>query len=204
MKRLAKDYLCQGYSPIIVNAENLKNIDEKQILQDFNERFGLSFSMDSSKTILLIDNFSKQRLKDNVLDRFLSEITEKFFKVFIFVDKNNFFMNSNKYLKYKLKEVEILNFGYAKRNELYKKWYSIGEDIDVLKTDNEMYGKIDALANHFDILMKKNIMDSRPIYILTIIQTLENMSTNNNYQLTSYGQCYYVLLTGMLKKQIYP
>ena len=66
-------------------------------------------------------------------------------------------MNSNKYLKYKLKEVEILNFGYAKRNELYKKWYSIGEDIDVLKTDNEMYGKIDALANHFDILMKKNI-----------------------------------------------
>lgn len=200
MKRLAKDYLCQGYSPIIVNAENLKNIDEKQILQDFNERFGLSFSMDSSKTILLIDNFSKQRLKDNVLDRFLSEITEKFFKVFIFVDKNNFFMNSNKYLKYKLKEVEILNFGYAKRNELYKKWYSIGEDIDVLKTDNEMYGKIDALANHFDILMKKNIMDSRPIYILTIIQTLENMSTNNNYQLTSYGQCYYVLLTGMLKK----
>ncbi|EOR08824.1 NACHT domain-containing protein [Acinetobacter beijerinckii] len=200
MKRLAKDYLCQGYSPIIVNAENLKNIDEKQILQDFNERFGLSFSMDSSKTILLIDNFSKQRLKDNVLDRFLSEITEKFFKVFIFVDKNNFFMNSNKYLKYKLKEVEILNFGYAKRNELYKKWYSIGEDIDVLKTDNEMYGKIDTLANHFDILMKKNIMDSRPIYILTIIQTLENMSTNNNYQLTSYGQCYYVLLTGMLKK----
>ncbi|WP_151958933.1 NACHT domain-containing protein [Acinetobacter junii] len=200
MKRLAKDYLSQGYSPIVVNAENLKNIDEKQILQDFNERFGLSFSIDSSKTILLIDNFSKQRLKDNVLDKFLSEITEKFFKVFIFVDKNNFFMNSNKYLKYKFKEVEILNFGYAKRNELYKRWYSVGEDIDVLKTDNEMYGKIDALANHFDILMKKNIMDSRPIYILTIIQTLENMSTNNNYQLTSYGQCYYVLLTGMLKK----
>jgi hypothetical protein len=49
--------------------------------------------------------------------------------------------------------------------------------------------------------MKKNIMDSRPIYIISIMQTLENLSyTNGNYSLTSYGQCYHVLITGMLSK----
>lgn len=200
MKRLASDYLDGGYYPVTVNFENNRTTELEKLISIFNEKYGLNFQLSKEKTILLIDDFSKLNLKDSYLDDFLRKVTDSCFKVFIFVDKSKFFMNSNKYLKYKFQEVEILNFGYAKRNELYKKWYEIGEDNEIIKIDNVMYKKVDALASHFDTLMKKNIMDSRPIYILTIIQTLENMSTGNNYQLTSYGQCYYVLLTGMLKK----
>ena len=200
MKKLAMDCLEEGFNSIVLDASELNNIDLNILVSGFNKKYGLNVSLEDSNNVLFIDNFSKQRFKDSYLDKFLKEVTEKFKKVYIFVDKNSFYTGSSKYLKFNFQDVEILNFGYSKRNELYKKWYSIGEDVDFIQTDNNFYSKIDALSTHFDALMKKNVMDSRPIYILTIIQTLENMSNNNSYQLTSYGQCYYVLLTGMLKR----
>lgn len=200
MKKLAMDCLNSGFNAVVLDASDLSNIDLNILVGNFNKKYNLNISLGNKNNVLFIDNFSKQRFKDSYLNKFLKDITENFDKVYIFIDKNSFYSGSSKYLKFNFQDVEILNFGYAKRNELYKKWYSIGEDIDFIQTDNNLYSKIDALSTHFDALMKKNVMDSRPIYILTIIQTLENMSTNNSYQLTSYGQCYYVLLTGMLKR----
>ena len=44
-------------------------------------------------------------------------------------------------------------------------------------------------------------MDSRPIYLITIIQILDNFaSTSDKFTFTSFGYCYQALITSMLTK----
>ncbi|NDW26951.1 ATP-binding protein, partial [Acinetobacter baumannii] len=199
-KKIAKDYLSKDEKIILLNGIDIKTNNIDRLVQKFYEKYSLEAFKDLSDVVLLIDDFSKQNMKEDILEGFLEELCGKFKKVIIFIDKNNFIQNTAKYLKIHFNEVEILPFGHLKRHEIIKKWVTIGDD-DINVISNEVYVKIDNISAHFDIIMKKNIMDSRPIYIISIMQTLENLSmTNGNYSLTSYGQCYHVLITSMLNK----
>lgn len=199
-KKIAKDYLSRDEKIILLNGIDIKTNNIDRLVQKFYEKYSLEAFNDLNDVVLLIDDFSKQNMKDDILEKFLEELCSKFKKVIIFIDKNNFIQNTAKYLKIHFNEVEILPFGHLKRHEIIKKWVTIGDD-DINVISNEVYVKIDNISAHFDIIMKKNIMDSRPIYIISIMQTLENLSmTNGNYSLTSYGQCYHVLITSMLNK----
>lgn len=199
-KKIAKDYLTADQKIILLNGSDIKTNKIENLVQIFYEKYSLEKFERLDDVILMIDDFSKQNIKDDVLENLLKDFCSKFRKVIIFIDKNNFMQNTPKYLKGQFNEVEVLPFGYLKRHEIIKKWVTIGEDEATI-ISNDMYAKIDSLSSHFDIIMKKNIMDSRPIYIISIMQTLENLSiTNGNYSLTSYGQCYHVLIISMLNK----
>ncbi|MCU7226264.1 hypothetical protein OC498_15480, partial [Acinetobacter bohemicus] len=43
-------------------------------------------------------------------------------------------------------------------------------------------------------------MDAKPMYILTIIQTLDNINLSRDFSLTSYGHCYNSLILSLLQK----
>lgn len=200
LKKIAKDYLDNNQKIILLNGSDIKTNKVENLIQKFYEKYSLETFGNLDDVILIIDDFSKQNIKDEILKNLLDDFCSRFKKVIIFIDKNSFIQNTPKYLNSHFNEVEILPFGHLKRHEIIKKWVTIGED-EATTISNEMYAKIDGLSSHFDIIMKKNIMDSRPIYIISIMQTLENLSmTNGNYSLTSYGQCYHVLIISMLNK----
>lgn len=199
-KKISKDYLNNNQKIVLLNGSDIKTNKVENLVQKFYEKYSLEEFESLDDVILLIDDFSKQNIRDDVLESLLDDFCSKFKKVIIFIDKNKFIQNTPRYLKSQFNEVEILPFGHLKRHEIIKKWVTIGEE-EVTNISNDMYAKIDGLSSHFDIIMKKNIMDSRPIYIISIMQTLENLSmTNGNYSLTSYGQCYHVLIISMLNK----
>ncbi len=200
-KKIAKDFLAKESKIILLNGDEIKTDNIQKLIQEFYEKFSLEKFDDLDDVILIIDDFSKQNIKDNILESLLKSFCDTFKKVILFVDKNNFIQNTGKYLRHDFNEVEILPFGYQKRHEFIKKWVTIGDENEIDVISNDIYAKIDNISSHFDIIMKKNIMDSRPIYIISIMQTLENLSiTNGNYSLTSYGQCYHVLIVSMLNK----
>lgn len=200
LKKIAKDYINNNQKIILLNGSDIKTNKVENIIQKFYEKYSLETFGNLDDVILIIDDFSKQNIKDEILKNLVDDFCSRFKKVIIFIDKNNFIQNTPKYINNHFNEVEILPFGHLKRHEIIKKWVTIGED-EATTISNEIYAKIDALSSHFDIIMKKNIMDSRPIYIISIMQTLENLSmTNGNYSLTSYGQCYHVLIISMLNK----
>lgn len=199
MKKLAKELISQNYYAIVVDASNIRDTDPNEIIKKFNKSYGLT-NDDQRKYVLLVDDLPKLNIRPNYHEDFFSNVESFFEKVYFFIDKMDFYGTSHKHLKSKYDMFEILNFGYLKRNEIYKKWYSIGADLNVEVNDNELLKKIDTMASHFDILMKKNIMESKPIYILTIIQTLDNIASTKDFSLTSYGHCYSTLLQGMLAK----
>ena len=104
MKKLAMDCLEEGFNSIVLDASELNNIDLNILVSGFNKKYGLNVSLEDSNNVLFIDNFSKQRFKDSYLDKFLKEVTEKFKKVYIFVDKNSFYTGSSKYLKFNFQD----------------------------------------------------------------------------------------------------
>lgn len=200
-KKLAQDYLNKNKKIIYLNGIDIRSSDINVLIQEYRDKYEVSDIESLDNITLFIDDFEKQRLKPQHLDKLLKVISENFNEVVIFIDKKSLMHNRINYVKHGFKEVEILPFGYKKRHELIKKWVLLESDNDENIITSDTYSRIDLFARNFDSIMKKNIMDSRPIYIISIIQTLENLSyTNGNYSLTSYGQCYHVLITGMLSK----
>jgi hypothetical protein len=199
MKKFAKELISKNFYVIVVNASDIRDTDPNEIIKKFNKNYGL-INDDQKKYVLLVDDLPKLNIKPNYHESFFKNIELLFEKVYFFIDKMDFYGTSHKHLKSKYAMFEILNFGYLKRNEIYKKWYNIGVDPSGISNENEHLKKIDTMASHFDILMKKNIMESKPIYILTIIQTLDNITSTKDFSLTSYGHCYSTLLQGMLAK----
>lgn len=82
---------------------------------------------------------------------------------------------------------KFYNLGNYKREELIKKWVSIGVEETIC--DEELYTQCDSLKQHLDTVIKKNIVPSRPIYVLMILQMFE-ATAKQNIELTSYGHCY--------------
>ncbi|MEQ1120744.1 hypothetical protein [Acinetobacter seifertii] len=180
---------------------DIKSTDILNVISTYKNRYGINDLLPLNQVTLFIDDFEKQKLKPQHLDTLLKKLSNEFAQVVIFIDKNAIIQDRSKYIKHGFIEVEILPFGYKKRHELIKKWVLLESGNDENVISDEIYNRIDLFSRHFDSIMKKNIMDSRPIYIISIMQTLENLSyTNGNYSLTSYGQCYHVLITGMLSK----
>lgn len=200
LKTIGKGYIDRGQEIVILNGKDLKSTSIEDLLKKFYKNFSVSKINNLKESVLLIDDFSKQNLQNQSFDTLLSKLTEEFRKVIIFIDKHKFIQESGKYLKHNFQDVEILPFGYHKRHEFIKKWLTIGNINREENISNELYNQIDNIANHFNTIMKKNIMDSRPIYLITIIQTLENLSQNTNFNLTSFGQCYQILINEMLRK----
>ncbi|MFH2035313.1 MAG: hypothetical protein ABIJ45_02830, partial [Candidatus Zixiibacteriota bacterium] len=145
--------------------------------------------------ILIIDDFHLMQLNVKYQKKFLDIITDIFNKIIIFssnlikYDEHRFIELSD-FMQY-----EILPFGHLLRDQLIEKWISMGQEetIDIkLKL-----AEIDYSTRHINSIIRKNIVPSKPLYILTILQTLDNKKTSD-FGLTSYGHCYQSLIHNAL------
>ena len=95
----------------------------------------------------------------------------------------------------------ILHFGYEKREELICKWNSIGVIETISNEELERLNKASRLQ--VDAIIRKNVVPSKPFFVLSILQLLET-SRPSEFSLTSYGHCYHCLITEALRKANIP
>lgn len=95
------------------------------------------------------------------------------------------------------KESKLLGFGNAKREEIVKKWITLGVEETIEEAD--LHTKCDELKAQLNAVIKKNIVPTKPIYILMLIQIFEAY-TQKNLELTSYGHCYQQLIYQSFEK----
>lgn len=200
LKKYSSDLIKLGFQVVTLKAEDVKHFSAEQLLKSCSNKFGIKYDVDNPNYVLLIDDFHNLKISEKYEASFLNSITNFFKKIYFFVDKQHFFGDRSKHLNVKFEIFEIKNLGHVKRNELYSKWYSIGVDSLYTQNDDEFLKKIDKLTNHFDLLLRKNVMDAKPMYILTIIQTLDNINLSRDFSLTSYGHCYNTLILSLLQK----
>lgn len=193
LKNVYKKSLCKEILPIYVNAKDIKKSDPadvigKSYLKQYDGSFDDAASID---TIILIDNLELIALNDKFTNTFLDNLKKKY-EFIVITCQNSFEMVASEipsldnYFK-----AEILGLGNVKREEVVKKWISLGieESID----DSDLYRECDELKNHLDTVLKKNIVPGKPIYILMLLQMFE-ANAKLNVELTSYGHCYQQLI----------
>jgi predicted MPP superfamily phosphohydrolase len=203
---LYKRYYEMGLTPIYLRGKYCSETDVKKLVkkalkeQYNNKNVDLFFQL--NKKVLLLDNFHKSSLNSKYKKR-LVESFDKNFEVIV-VTSDNTFSSKNvteeatsfkEYLKYKL-----LPLGHEKRSELIEQWLLIGEDKLTVQ-EEEILNNVKLRFNEINSLIGNRLMPSYPIFILTLLQSLdENLQ---NFSQTSYANIYLVLIkAGLIKEGI--
>jgi hypothetical protein len=200
-KRAFNLLLSCGYVPVVLEGKKINQSDVYSLaLRAFKEQYA-DVSKDDYDQIaqkaLIVDDFSDKKLNHKFTNIFIKNAKKTF--------KNCIFTSSESY-KYVLVDIEglegfdyleICQFGKLKRAALIERWLNLGieEELD----ESLLYKKTDELQARLDSLIRKNIIPSKPIFLLSLLQIFEAY-TPQNIDLTSYGHCYQYLVYQALEK----
>jgi len=204
LKVLYKRYYEMGLTPIYLRGKyctetNVKKLVKKALKEQYdNKNVDLFFQLE--KKVLLLDNFHKSSLNSKY-KKLLVEYFNSNFEVII-VTSDNTYSSKNvteeatsfkEYFKYKL-----LPLGHEKRSELIEQWLLIGQNKYTIK-EGEIFNKVKLRFNEINSLIGNRLMPSYPIFILTLLRSLdENLQ---NFSQTSYANIYLVLIKAGLVKE---
>lgn len=201
---LYKRFYEMGLTPIYLRGKHCNETDTKKLIkkclkeQYNNDKVDLFFQQD--KKVILLDNFHKSGLNSKYKKRLIESFNENF--EFIILTSDNTYSSKNvteeatslkDYKKYKL-----LPLGHEKRSELIEQWLLIGENKLTIQ-EEDILENVKLRFNEIDSLIGNRLMPSYPIFILTLLQSLdENLQ---NFSQTSYANIYLVLIKAGLTKQ---
>lgn len=201
LKHAFFELLKKEYLPIYIDAKSVKNSDLQKLLQKLvtEQYVGMSFEQYQAfnKRVLLIDNLDNIELNQKYRNVFIQQVTDSFSWVVVTCHSSYNYVSSEADDLKLFKESKLLGFGNAKREEIVKKWITLGVEESI--EDTELYTKCDELKAQLNAVIKKNIVPTKPIYILMLMQIFE-ASTQQNLELTSYGHCYQQLIYQSFEK----
>lgn len=201
LKHAFVEFLKNEYLPIYIDAKFVKNSELQKLLQKLvgEQYVGMSFEQYQAfdKKVLLIDNLDNIELNHKYRNIFIQHVTENFNWVIITCHSSyNYVSSEAEYLNL-FKESKLLGFGNVKREEIVRKWITLGVEETIEEAD--LYTRCDELKAQLNTVIKKNIVPTKPIYILMLIQIFEAY-TQKNLELTSYGHCYQQLIYQSFEK----
>lgn len=181
----------RSYYPVFINGENVKEYEinkilKKEIKRQYNLTVDEYFELLGGKAIF-IDDIDKIKLNNRYQEDLFKELKNKF---------SCCFFTASSFYEHSLSEISaladfktcnILGMGNKKREEMILKWISLGQEHII--TDEDLYSKCDELKDKVNLIIKKNIVPTKPIYILMLLQWFETQD-NLNLELSSYGHCY--------------
>jgi hypothetical protein len=195
LKYYYRELLKSEKIPLYLDASIIKKSGVKQaISKPLAEQYeGLSVDtyLANANRVLLIDNIESLPLNSKYRSIFLENINKKFDQVIVTCQTTFSYVHSEIDALDNYEAVELLGFGHKKREELTRKWLSLGQEESI--SDSELYEQCDEVKARLNIIIKRNIVPPKPIYILILLQIFE-ANTQLNTELTSYGHCYQQLI----------
>jgi len=198
-KKLCIDTDVNAAIVVYINGAEIVNRNPRALLaKKIDEQYGIS--IDAALLVgvkVLIDDPGASSLGKAPQRDFYSELEKISKNVYLFYPESQ---------KYHIDDIdifggyvfyEILDFNRKKREKLIKNWYEVGSQICGVEED--VYLNVDARLNELDTFLSKDIVPSRPFFILSILNQLE-VANSPDLNMTSYGHCYQALITGQLMK----
>lgn len=195
LKSLYLKFIERGIPTLYIDAKSIKKSDLADALKNaihsqYNGMTEEGFMLQENK-VLLIDNVDQIKLNTKYQGRFIDQVNETFKNVIITAHESfNLVVVDNPGLN-DYEAYEMLGFGHRKREEMTRKWVSLGVQESISESD--MYEKSDHLKSQLSAIIKKNIVPPKPIYVLLLLQMFEAYS-DQNLELTSFGHCYQKLI----------
>lgn len=152
------------------------------------------------KKVLFIEDLDESTLNKEGIHVLLEDLKKQFGRIIITISpsfKNEPFLVNlgNDDIKY----YHLKSLGYEKRNQLIEKWFYIGKDrytVNHIEVEKQVKQTFDQISN----LLGEEYMPSYPVFILSLLQSLNNTLKNFDVEKTSYGYCYYSLIIAALVK----
>jgi len=195
LKYYYKEFLKSEAMPIYLDAVSIKTSDVRlaisKPLAEQYEGIPVDNYLANENRVLLIDNIEKLSLNSKYRSIFLENINKTFNRVVITCHTTFSYVNNEIGALDNYEPVDLLGFGHKNREKLVKKWLSLGQEECI--SDTELYEQCDEAKARLNIIIKRNIVPPKPIYILMLLQMFE-ANTQLKTELTSYGHCYQQLI----------
>lgn len=201
LKRLFSTLALEGKLPVYLDCESINKSDLEKVLEKQLSEQYINLTLDQFLTfpekVILLDNLDRIGLNNKHRNIFISLASEKFDYIISTCHSAFNYISSEIPALSSFESCELLGLGNFKREEIIKKWISLGieESID----ESALYSKCDDLKAQLNSIIKKNIVPPKPIYVLMIMQMFEAYA-QQNIELTSYGHCYQQLIYQSLEK----
>lgn len=195
LKRLFIDRLNSEWVPIYINAREIKKADIMLSINSAVEQQYWNLTTDeylqSERKIILIDNIDEIRLNERYRSVFLERISNYFDYIVLTCHSSFRYVYSDVPIVASSNCYEISLFGHQKREELIKRWISVGKEESIC--EQELYSKCTDFTIRINTVVRKNIVPPKPIHILLFLQMFE-ANDQLNLELASYGHCYQQLI----------
>lgn len=199
LKKLFLSFYRRGYFPLFLKGEiiqinSINSILENTYKKQYNcNDFDYDYyqQLNRKYKIIIIDNLNRSKLNEVGRKKLFEKLLESYFCVISTIDekidvKGMLIPNESNisYSRYR-----ILSLGAYKRNLLIEKWLRIGTDpttIDNIKLEQEVKLTLDQISS----LMGNHFFTPYPIFLLTILQSLNKSLEKFEVNQTFYAYCY--------------
>ncbi|WP_210484657.1 TIR domain-containing protein [Pantoea ananatis] len=198
-KTIFKDYYNDGFMPVIVKGEQFRKTSEVDSVIDaaINEQYLKYDYIVKKEMILIVDDIYESPMNEKFQRVLIEKLIQDYGTIIIIADSKlrfneQLFRDFDSFTHY-----ELIEFSHIQKAELVEKWNMIG--LDETSFIEDFQSNIDNMKRNIDSILMKNIVPSKPVFILMILQILES-NTQSNFSLTSYGHCYHSLIVQSFNK----
>lgn len=192
----------KDYYPLYIKGKDIKRQKVKDIIksctkqqyrQPFNEHNYIE--KDITQRVLLIDDIDKSELNGNGKHKLLEELLKVFSKIIITTKETDeiYALAENTKLYADFSYYRIKPLGYYKRNQLIELWLKLGQDKYTLNAE-EIATSVKNTFETISGLLGEQLIPSYPVFILSLLQSLDNQLKPFNVTETSYAYCYQSLI----------
>lgn len=192
-KKLFLNAISKSLTPVIVKGDEIKSHKDihRLVERSYEAQYKDTSLFVKSQLVLIIDGLSDSPINQKFMKLLIANEISQYDSVIITCD---LMVRMQEQVMHELKDFdiyEIQSLGSKKKDELISKWNMLGRDeSDCIK---DMQSNHDYLVQSIESIMMKNIVPSKPIFILMILQILETHKASD-FTLTSYGHCYHSLI----------
>lgn len=203
---LYRQYHGRGFVPILICGKELRRTTDAEINTAIKHavevQYGKSYvdafyQLPATQKLLLIDNFDESTMKAADARADLLGALKKRFGHMVVTTGAMFEMRemldgdaSRQLLA--LEHYQLQPFGYLLRSQLIERWFSLGADGTV--DEATFIARCDQAERLMDVVMAKTVVPSHPLYLLTLLQSME-AGRSGDFKESALGYYYQYLLT---------
>lgn len=203
---LYRQYHGRGFVPILIYGKELRRTTDAEINAAIKHAVEVQYGknhveafsqLPATQKLLLIDNFDESSMKAADARADLLCALKKRFGHMVVTTGAMFEMRemldgdaSRQLLA--LQHYQLQPFGYLLRSKLIERWFSLGADGTV--DEATFIAQCDQAERLMDVVMAKTVVPSHPLYLLTLLQSME-AGRSGDFKESALGYYYQYLLT---------
>lgn len=211
MYMLFRHYHDRALLPLYVRGADIRSTSERDIdklirravVEQYGEKnFELFTQHTKAAKILLLDDFDEGPIRNGQQRaKVLIALSDRFRKILVSANEVFDFNGTVRpHAEGKLSELrqyQLLPFGYARRASLVRRWLT-RTATDGSLTEDELLQRSDRAERMLDAIMAKNIVPSLPLYLLTLLQSLDS-GASGGFDDSGLGEYYSFLFNAGLE-----